>query len=211
MSTPADSVAVLGTGRAPAEWTAIETAQCVLGGTPVTLVRAVHAPWELRITRIDDEGVFPGVRLTGAALPGTDLWVTDVHQGIDLCAGRGTDAEDHSELRILVPWDGDVTLVDAVVEGVDGMMPQVTVHDMPGGYPVIIATRHGAEPAPVPQVEESTQTDADGKPLRFHRTGSLIPEVELAPDGEGGHAISVKWPDRERDVIEVPAPDHAAG
>jgi hypothetical protein len=204
MSTaPADSLAVLGPGRAPAEWMPFATAQRTLGGASVTVVRAAHDAWELRIVRVDVDGLSPGVRLTGPALPAadpSDLWVTELHQGVDLCARRGTDAEAHSEVRILVPWDGDVTLADAPG---DAMMPQVTVHDIPGGYPVIIAVRTGAEPPPVPQVEEG-QLDADGKPMRIRRTGSLIPEIEIAPAADGGHEISVRWPDKVREVIEVP-------
>jgi hypothetical protein len=173
--------------------------QTVLGGAPVTVVHAMHAPWELRIVRVDAEGIAPGVRFTAPALAG-DLWVTELHQGVDLCAGRGTDTEAHSEVRMLVPWDGDVTLVEAPG---DGMMPQVTVHDLPGGYPVIIAVRTGAEPPPVPQVDEGQLGD-DGKPIRIRRTGSLIPEIEIAPDGDGGHEIAVRWPDKVREVVEVP-------
>ncbi|QAY58653.1 hypothetical protein ET475_00615 [Microbacterium protaetiae] len=200
MTVPADSLAVLGAGRAPAEWMPFASTQTVLGGTPVTVVHAVHQPWELRIVRVDTEGVAPGVRLTGPAVAG-ELWVTELHQGVDLCAGRGTAAEAHSEVRMLVPWDGDVTLADAADEA---MMPQVTVHDLPGGYPVIIAVRTGAEPPPVPQVDEG-QIGEDGKPIRLRRTGSLIPEIEIAPDGDGGHAISVRWPDKVREIVDVPA------
>lgn len=205
MSTaPADALAILGPGRAPAEWMPFTSAQTTLGGASVTVVRAVHDTWELRIVRVDATGPSPGVRLTGPSLPASDpadLWVTELHQGVDLCAGRGTAAEEHSEVRMLVPWDGEVTLVDAPE---DRMMPQVTVHDLPGGYPVIVAMRHGAEPPSVPQVDEG-QTGDDGKPLRIRRTGSLIPEIEIAPDGDGGHAIAVRWPDKVREIVAVPA------
>jgi len=204
MSTaPADSVAVLGAGRAPAEWMPFATAQTSLGGSDVTVVQAVHDSWELRIVRVDVEGISPGVRFTAPALPAADpeaLWVTELHQGVDLCAGRGTDAEEHSEVRMMVPWDGEVTLVDAPAQQ---MMPQVTVHDIPGGYPVIIAVRRGPEPPPVPQVDEG-QIGEDGKPIRLRRTGSLIPEIEIAPDGDGGHDVSVRWPDKVREVVAVP-------
>lgn len=200
MSAPADSVAVLGAGRAPAGWMPFADAQTVLADTPVTLVHAVHAAWQLRIVRVDADGVAPGVRLTGPSVAG-EPWVTELHQGVDLCAGRGTDAEVHAEVRMLVPWDGEVTLVDAPG---DGMMPQVTVHDLPGRYPVIIAVRTGTEPPPVPHVDEGQLGDDDA-PIRIRRTGSLIPEIEIAPDGDGGHEISVRWPDRVREIIAVPA------
>lgn len=208
MTAPADAVALLAATGARTEWMPFSGTQTTLGGWPLTLVRAVHAPWELRIVRVDGDGVCRGVRLTGPALADVELDATRLHQGVDLCTRRGSDDEDHSELRLLVPWDGDITLADTTTGDRAGTSPLASVRDLPCGYPVIVAVRHSTSPPTMPRVEEQ-RTDADGRPLRIRSTGSSIPEVEPAPAGGGGHAISVTWPDNVREVIQVPPPHPA--
>ncbi|UUT35639.1 hypothetical protein [Microbacterium elymi] len=104
---------------------------------------------------------------------------------------------------MLVPFDAVVdTARSDLPNGAVQVVPHVTVRDVPAGYPVIVAVRRGPEPPPIPQMRE-VPVDGQGKPLRIHQTGSLIPEIELAP-ADSGHEITVRWPDRTREVVALP-------
>lgn len=181
-----------------------------LGTVRVSAITAAHAPWRLRIVRVEGTGVIDGVAVTGAAAttaPGDPVLPTDVPQGRDLCVAREDGdgfTEQHSELRILIPYDAVVDHTTA--RGGDGrttVWPRVRVRDVPAGFPIIVALREGAEPPALPEVNERP-TDENGKPLRIWRTGSSIPEVEVAPTRDGGHEIAVRWPDRIREVVVLP-------
>lgn len=207
LTAPGDALALIDAAGAAVGWTASADLEDTLGGVTVAYESAAHGDWELRMLRVDEGEGVPGVVFTGNALTAADpaaLTVTEVAQGLDLCAGGDTADERHSELRILVPWDGKVDIVHAT--GPDGStvaLPQVRVRDLPVGFPAIVALRVGAEPPALPQVTERA-VPGTKRPLRIRQTGSSIPEVELAPAPGGGHEITIRWPDRTREVVTIP-------
>ncbi len=203
----ADSVAVLDADGAPLAQAPFADGPLQLAGARLTCASAQHGDWQVRAVRVES-GDVAGLRLTGSELvtaPHDPVLLTQVDQGVDLCAalGGGDDAvEDHSELRILVPYDAvvdDVRRRDAEYRTTG--MPRVTVRDVPAGYPVVVAIRRGAEPPSIPQMEER-KAEGAGKPVRVWRTGSSIPMVELNR-GPGGLRIDVRWPDRETASIPM--------
>ncbi|GAA3767220.1 hypothetical protein GCM10022240_19520 [Microbacterium kribbense] len=204
---PANAAGVLGADGAVTEWLPWAELDGRLGPVVITAATATRGDWQLRMLRIDSTAggsandAVHGVRLTGHAVPATDgaqPAITDVHQGVDVRVDAdGTPV--HTEVRMLVPWDGELA-----VAGGPSPLPSATVLDPPTGFPMIIAVRLGAEDPAVPQIEEKS-ADSGKKPIRILRTGLSIPEVELAPAPDGGHAITVLWPDRTREVVLLPA------
>ncbi|WP_029144663.1 hypothetical protein [Microbacterium luticocti] len=195
-----DAVAVLDALGEPRAWGPIGTGPLELDGQALSCGVVENGPWQVRAVRADS-GTLPGLRLTGQAVttaPHDPLLLTRLEQGVDLCVARPEGdgfVEDHSELRILIPYDAVVDEVRSRDdEGRVTGVPRASVRDVPAGYPVVVAVRRGAEPPAIPQVDEKPR-DANGRPIRIWQTGSSIPQVEIAPYG-AGHRIDVRWPDR---------------
>jgi hypothetical protein len=210
---PANAVGVLDADGAVTDGMPWAELDDHLGQVAITAMTATRGDWQLRMLRIDGaandtvhdtvHNIVHAVRLTGHAVSvpdGAQPVVTEVHQGVDVRVDADG-APVHTEVRMLVPWDGEL----AVVGGMSPM-PSATVLDPPTGFPMIIAVRLGADDPAVPQIEEKI-VGSSKKPMRILRTGLSIPEVELAPAPDGGHAITVLWPDRTREVVLLPARD----